>query len=169
MIDYMQQAREAAVSVAPPDGYTLSVLTEDDLTEVVAVEQSLFPGEAWSAELLQGELAGPFRIYVGVFDTTGTMVGYAGSMHSPDVAEIMTIGVVPEARERGLGKLMTESLVRAAQTLQAETIFLEVRESNAVARNLYEGLGFVEIDRRPRYYHNPTEDAVIMRKELLGV
>ncbi|MBV7363490.1 ribosomal protein S18-alanine N-acetyltransferase [Actinomycetaceae bacterium TAE3-ERU4] len=163
MIDYLQAAREAASATEMPEGYRLVPITEDDLMEVVAVEKCVFPQEAWSAAMLADELNGPFRIYVGVFDHTDTMVGYAGSMYSPDSAEIMTIGVVPEARGKGLGKAMTAALVSAARVLQVDSIFLECRDSNAVARSLYEELGFAEIDRRARYYHNPTEDAVIMR------
>ncbi|OKL48573.1 ribosomal-protein-alanine N-acetyltransferase [Boudabousia liubingyangii] len=146
-----------------PAGFWIKALDEDDLQDVCRVEQTVFPREAWSEVMLHEELIGPFRVYVGVFDENNQMVGYAGTMHSPETAEIMTIGVIPEARGHGLGKAMTQALINASRILRTDSIFLEVRERNQVAQTLYEEMGFEEISRRPRYYHNPTEDAVIMR------
>ena len=49
--------------------------------------------------------------------------------------------------------------------LESHSLTLEVRASNAPAQALYEKLGFREVGRRPRYYQNPKEDALILRKE----
>jgi ribosomal-protein-alanine N-acetyltransferase len=43
------------------------------------------------------------------------------------------------------------------------THFLEVRESNAAARRLYESLGFEQVGERPAYYENPAETGIVMR------
>ena len=67
----------------------------------------------------------------------------------------------------GIGKqLMNTLLVQARQT-NSDAILLEVRESNAAARRLYEELGFRETGRRKAYYTNPREDAVLYSKILV--
>ncbi|OKL46064.1 ribosomal-protein-alanine N-acetyltransferase [Boudabousia marimammalium] len=133
--------------------------------DVIAVERAVFPTEAWSSEMLREELTGPYRFYVGVFDPDDTLVGYGGAMRMGDAVEIMTVGVEAHARGLGLGEALTRTLIESARESDCPEIFLEVRESSNLAQALYRKLGFVEIDRRPRYYHNPTEDAIIMRLE----
>lgn len=77
--------------------------------------------------------------------------------------ELENIAVAAEARRRGLGtRLMTE-FMDVARGRGAESVFLEVRESNRAARALYEKWAFVETGRRRGYYSEPAEDAVIYR------
>lgn len=80
--------------------------------------------------------------------------------------ELENIVVVPGARRRGIGRQLLEALLTAARKTNAPSVFFEVRESNVEARSLYEKLGFRQTGRRPAYYRNPSEDAILYRGDL---
>lgn len=79
-------------------------------------------------------------------------------------AEIITIGVAPNARRGGIASAMLEIATRDATSRGATKIFLEVATTNTAARALYRGAGFSEIGTRPKYYDGV--DAIVMSKEL---
>lgn len=84
-------------------------------------------------------------------------------------AEILSIGVLPEARGRGVGKALMKGAVKLAVS-QADAMFLEVGVNNAAAIALYRAMGFVEVGRRKDYYKKADQsrvDALVMRLELL--
>ena len=84
-------------------------------------------------------------------------------------AEILTIGVRPEARGAGVGRRLLEAALAAALAEGAGAVFLEVAEDNPAARRLYAGLGFEEVGRRRGYYPRagtPTGDALVLRRAL---
>jgi ribosomal protein S18 acetylase RimI-like enzyme len=74
--------------------------------------------------------------------------------------------VAGPARRRGFGTRLLGEFLRRAQSEGATAIFLEVRESNHAARSLYEKWAFSESGRRPRYYTQPEEDAIVYRLAL---
>lgn len=80
--------------------------------------------------------------------------------------ELENIVVAPSARRQGLGTQLLRQLLENARQRHALAVLLEVRASNAAARALYQGCGFVEAGARPRYYQNPQEDAIICRYGL---
>ena len=80
--------------------------------------------------------------------------------------ELENIAVADAAKRRGYGALLIASLLEHARGNRASSIFLEVRASNVAARRLYEKFGFEVASRRPQYYRNPSEDAVLYRLEL---
>jgi ribosomal-protein-alanine N-acetyltransferase len=75
--------------------------------------------------------------------------------------ELENIAVSQSARRRGLGMRLLDEMLERAADAGVERVFLEVRESNYPARALYEKCAFVELGRRPGYYREPAEDAVI--------
>ena len=75
--------------------------------------------------------------------------------------EIENVAIVGQARRRGLGTRLVGEFLDLARAQGAEAVFLEVRETNQAARSLYEKWGFQESGRRPRYYHDPEEDAIV--------
>ena len=145
----------------------LRPLTVADLERVAELERELFARDAWSREVYLAELAFPGRYYVAAVEGGGgsddTLVGYAGIALAED-AEVMTVGVVPERRGRGIGALLVADLVARAREARVRRVFLEVRAGNESARRLYERAGFSSIGTRPRYYGD--EDAVAMRLVL---
>lgn len=94
--------------------------------------------------------------------TLGSIVGFLGMWYAADQAHIVSVGVADGYRRRGIGELLLISAVEHATTRETETITLEVRESNAAARALYEKYGFIEQGIRKAYYSDNREDAVIM-------
>ena len=84
----------------------------------------------------------------------------------PPEADVMNLAVAPESRKLGLGRALMCELMRRLRESGIDSLSLEVRESNFPALALYTKLGFSQVGKRPRYYVNPTEDALILRKEL---
>ena len=94
--------------------------------------------------------------------TSRSIVGFLGTWYAADQAHIVSVGVADGYRRRGIGELLLIAAVEHAISRETETITLEVRESNAAARALYEKYGFAEQGIRKGYYSDNREDAVIM-------
>ena len=95
-------------------------------------------------------------------ETAVPLVGYGGFWFIVDEAHISTIAIGPEWRGRGLGEYLLASLIEQALALNAAQVTLEVRESNLVAQNLYRKYGFKITGKRPRYYQDNQENALLM-------
>lgn len=94
------------------------------------------------------------------------LVGYLMLMNVFTDGEILNIAVLPEYRRRGLADKLFDACCEHCRSLSMETLFLEVRESNAPAISLYQKRGFEPIGRRKNYYRQPKEDALVMRLSL---
>jgi ribosomal-protein-alanine N-acetyltransferase len=146
---------------------TLVPMTEAHVDLLMPYEHDMFGTEAWTARGYRAELADTAnRHYVAIEDADGALLGWAGVLVIADVAEILTVGVVPSARRRGLGRLMLAELYAEAKRRGAREMFLEVRVDNESAISLYAAEGFAEIARRHGYYAGGTVDAVVMRRAL---
>lgn len=77
--------------------------------------------------------------------------------------EIENIAVSGSARRRGLGSHLLGEFLDMVRNQGGQAVFLEVRESNHAARNLYEKWAFSEAGRRKGYYQDPPEDALVLR------
>lgn len=131
----------------------------DDVAAVHALEQSLFGPDAWSEQSVREELTGSRRtaVLACYSDSPGRVVGYAVSLVVGDVVDLQRIAVQPEHRRLGLaGRLLAE--VRPVEV----AMLLEVSATNAGALAFYAAEGFVEIDRRARYYRDGS-DALVLR------
>ena len=84
-----------------------------------------------------------------------------------DELHIATFATHTEHRRKGIGKLLLKSALDEAREEGARRAFLEVRESNDAAQAMYEGFGFKITGRRPRYYRDNDEDAILMTLEPL--
>ena len=80
--------------------------------------------------------------------------------------ELENIVVADAVRRQGLGTLLLRGLVAHVRSEQGRGIFLEVRESNQKARQLYQKLGFEESGLRKNYYANPAENAILYRMKM---
>jgi ribosomal-protein-alanine N-acetyltransferase len=99
-------------------------------------------------------------------DKPGDLVGFLVARHLAPEWELENIVVAPKARRKGLGMRLLDALLAAAQETHSDAVFLEVRESNAAARTLYEKAGFLQTGRRKSYYTSPVEDALQYRRTL---
>ncbi len=150
-------------------------MTWRDIAVLADLDAALFGDDAWAEPTWWAELAGrPRRDYVvavavapGVAGVeSGSVVGYAGLDHGGDVADVMTVAVLPAWRGRGLGDVLLEDLVRRAEGRGATALMLEVRADNAAALRLYGRHGFERVAVRRRYYQPGDVDAHVMRRRL---
>ncbi len=93
-------------------------------------------------------------------------VGLALARVAGDEAELMTIGVSPGLRGRGVGRRLLEAVESGAREAGAERVFLEVAATNVAARALYVAAGYGQAGVRARYYAN-GEDALVLAKPLI--
>ena len=138
-----------------------------DIGSIMHLETSIFLTDAWSTDIMLGELGSDHCWYVVAFrpETPEVIEAYAG-LHAPrnsGSADIQTIAVAPGSRRGGLGRLIVRTLVNEALKRGATEVFLEVRADNPAAENLYLSLGFEKIAVRTRYYQPDNVDAMVMR------
>lgn len=138
-----------------------------DIKAVAAIEARSyrFP---WSESLLRSCLKAGY--YGCVLEGPAGICGYALLTHAAGEAHVLNVCVAPEYQGRGLGKQLMRHLIHFCRYHGDSKIFLEVRESNQVAQNLYTCLGFVTIGQRKDYYRDGEhrENAVVMALELAG-
>ncbi len=94
------------------------------------------------------------------------IAGYCGIYMSLDQADIANIAVSSLYRRKGIGNQLLTYALLVAKTKNIKDIFLEVRQSNKSAINLYKKQGFKQVGIRKAYYSNPTEDALLMAKTI---
>lgn len=141
---------------------TFREMTVEDLDQIAELEQELF-SVPWSRE---GYLSFLIRdnTLMFVVEEKGRILGYCGLIYALDEGDVMNIAVRKDRQREGIGQFMVDSMIRMAAGIGVMIIHLEVRESNAVARRLYQRMGFVEDGLRKNYYQDPTEHAVLMTK-----
>jgi len=161
--------------------FVVEAMQWKDVPEVMAVEHRSFT-LPWSAstyrhELLENANAHYFVLRrrtdpsIGLTDRLSRLVrresespiiGYGGFWMIADEAHISTIAVDVEWRGRGLGELLLSTMIEQALALRAASVTLEVRESNVTAQSLYHKYGFAVTGKRPRYYQDNFENALLM-------
>jgi [ribosomal protein S18]-alanine N-acetyltransferase len=107
----------------------------------------------------------PWRVALVIEEAVG-MQGFLVARQVAAEWEIENIAIAGAARRRGLGTRLLGQFLDQARSEGATAVFLEVRESNQPARSLYEKWAFTENGRRPRYYTQPEEDAIVYRLSL---
>ena len=143
------------------------IIREMKLTDAAAVAQleTVCFSDPWSEKSIASEVHNPLSYWL-VAEENGCIVGYVGSQSVLDAADMMNLAVAPEYRKKGIGRKLVNALTEHLQANGVIALLLEVRVTNEDAIRLYTKLGFIQVGRRPRYYRNPTEDALILRKEL---
>ncbi len=140
--------------------------TPGDLDLVAALDVELFGADGWTPAMMAAEFAAAGDTRSLVVAASGTdLFGYAILLTVAEVADVQRIGVAKAAQRRGLGSQLMEALAAQAIASGCERMLLEVDAHNGSAIAFYRRLGFVEIARRPGYYHAGT-DAVVMSQDL---
>ena len=138
-------------------------MNETHVSQVAQLERLCF-SMPWSENSIRYELTNPLALWLVAVD--GDMVaGYVGSQSVMGEADMMNLAVLPDYRRQGIGEMLVKRLVEELTANAVSSLTLEVRASNTVAIELYNKLGFAQVGRRPNYYKNPKEDALILRKE----
>ena len=138
-------------------------MEECHVPQIAAMEQAYFT-DAWSENCVRSELTNPLSLWL-VAVSGETVVGYIGSQTVLGETDIMNVAVAEQYRRRGIARELLQQLRSRLQADGVYAITLEVRVSNEAAIRLYHSLGYVQVGRRPNYYHKPKEDALILRKE----
>ncbi len=143
------------------------MIVKMNLSHVAQIAQleTLCFSDPWSERSVASELENPLSLWL-VYEESGAVLGYIGSQSVPPESDMMNLAVAPQARKRGIAQALVHELMQVLHSHGIESLTLEVRRSNAPAISLYTKLGFETVGIRPRYYVNPQEDALIMRKEL---
>jgi ribosomal-protein-alanine N-acetyltransferase len=164
-------------------------MTLADLPAVTALEDALFPEDAWSREMFASELAsGPAGRYYLVAEDAGGLVGYAGLLAPPrdadgagdaggahgagagagggGEADVLTMAVAEAHWGRGIGTALLTALVSEAAERGCAEVFLEVRADNPRAQRLYRKHGFGAVGLRRGYYQPSGTDAIVMRRPV---
>lgn len=156
----------ARASAAGVTGSVIEPATEADLAEIAHLERRSF-SDPWSARSFADLVANPRVLFLCArAHAGGPAVGYVVAWFVADEGEIANLAVSPDERGRGVGAALLDAALAEAARRGAITVYLEVRDSNEVARRLYGSRGFEEVGRRRRYYRRPVEDAVILRRTL---
>lgn len=141
-------------------------MTKADLPDVMAIEEDLFPLDAWSIEMFLEELAQvPHSRQVCVLEIDGQIIGYASLRFVGNEGDINTISVARDFQRKGYGQLLLNWLEQTAKENGVKELFLDVRTDNDPAIAIYKKNGYLRIDVRRNYYGRSI-DADVMRKKL---
>lgn len=133
-------------------------IVADKLAEL---EEICFPNSAYTLNQINEILEDRDRYMVMVALENNRELGYIILFDNSEALEIMKIGTLPEHKRKGVGTALIEEVSKLKKD-----IFLEVRESNLVAREFYKKLHFEEIGKRKNYYPDTKEAAIIMMKKI---
>lgn len=133
----------------------------------IAQTERLCFSDPWSRTQFVEELDNPLARYWVALDN-GKVAGYGGLWQVCGDGQITNIAVRPDYRRNGLGRQIVTQMSAFGEQNGLFQLTLEVRESNAPALALYQSCGFVPVGRRPGYYADNKEAAVLMTKHLGG-
>lgn len=143
----------------------IRAMKASDAAAIAELEKRCF-SDPWSERSIAAELENPLSLWLVAADSEDRILGYIGSQSVVPEADVMNLAVAPEARRQKIAAGLLRALSEQLYPRGVRSLFLEVRVSNEPALALYRGTGFEAVGRRPKYYVNPTEDALILRKEL---
>ena len=103
-----------------------------------------------------------------VSEVEGRVTGFIIGRQVAGEAEVLNLAVAPMARRKGQGGALLKSALEEFRTLSVRRVYLEVRESNMIARTFYAKHGFSQTGKRLKYYRKPEEAAIVMEMRLAG-
>lgn len=139
---------------------TLREALPGDVERIEALERECF-SLPWSREIIENQLISESTVMLTAL-SDGDFAGYMGMMFVPPEGYVTNVCTATNHRRSGVASALIDEMCRRGRALGLESLTLEVRESNAPARALYEGKGFQTLGKRPGYYERPREDAIIM-------
>lgn len=141
---------------------TIRTMLPSDVERIILIEREifLFP---WSTGNFIDSIKSGY--YCQILIQAETLLGYGIMMMSPEEAHILTLGIATRWQKQGLGRKMLHHLIEHARKEKAKSVFLDVRESNHGAAQLYMQMGFQQIAIRKGYYPAMCgrEDARVMQ------
>ena len=133
-----------------------------DMPSILVIERDSPTAAHWSEAHYTAALTQAEHLPL-VAEEDGVLAAFLVARCAGPEWELENVVVARPAQRRGIGAQLVRELVRTARAHGASAIFLEVRESNLAARRLYGSGGFTVAGRRPAYYSDPLEDALVYR------
>lgn len=143
---------------------SVTLLTREHLDAITTIETASF-ASPWTAPMLSQEFDLSYSSVWGVWDDS-ILYGFAVVWQYCDEAHITDFAVSPQVRRRGFGNDLLDGVFRELRKKRIVSVFLEVRESNTPAIELYKKFGFRIIGVRQKYYSDNGEDAFVMQVSL---
>ena len=131
------------------------------LSALKCLSDSLF-NDGWTQKQFQDELEN-YNAKIFLLENNNQIVGFVCLRTNTDEMEILNIGVGKDFQGKGYGKILLQKAIEYAEKKQITQIFLEVREDNTKALNLYKTMGFCENRRRKKYYASCDELELIKK------
>ena len=144
---------------------SIDAAQKDDVAAISEIERAAF-SDPWSARSFRDALEHPSVYFGCARSDAGEVLGYVVAWFVADEGEIANLAVAPEGWGKGIGRALLDAALAEATQRGIQSVYLEVRDSNARARRLYQSRGFEEVGRRTKYYRRPVEDAVVLRCAL---
>ena len=137
----------------------------EDLAAVHMIEQEVME-TSWSEKQVRSECEYTESVQL-VAEAEGRVCGYVFFRWCGPDSELMRIGVAPLMRKLGIGGALVDKGLTLLAEKDVEQCFLEVRASNVSAQHFYLGKAFLHQGMRPKYYRNPVEAAVLMKRRVI--
>jgi [ribosomal protein S18]-alanine N-acetyltransferase len=146
----------------------IRIATPADIPAIVKLERDSETASHWTDENYNSifSSSSPQRLAI-VMESQGAIEAFVVARVFGGEWEIESIVVASGRRQRGIGSALVREVINLASAATAETIFLEVRQSNFPARALYRKMGFAESGLRESYYRDPQENAICYSFRLL--
>ena len=157
--------RDVSIKIQMPKGQ-LRLMDEQEISHIAAIDAQAYP-YPWSEQIFRDCMKANYHCVV--YENDDELLGYGVMSIVVGEAHILNICVLPEKQGQGLGRDLLNYMVGLAREKRLETMFLEVRMSNKVARNLYDRVGFNEVGIRKNYYpaSKGREDAMVLAMNIL--
>jgi len=132
-----------------------------EFDQEISLIESRIHRNPWSQEQIKESFQNKNNLVIGVFNQD-ELIGYCFILIAQTEAEILNIAIDINFQRKGLGEILLKECFERLKSQQAKNLFLEVRESNHAAKNLYSKMGFKTIGIRKNYYSD-NEDANMMQ------
>ncbi len=142
----------------------IAIMSEEDIESIARIEKECF-SSPWSEEGLRSELTNEGAHFFTA-KKNGKVAGYMGMHIVLDECYIANVAVSTDFRRKGIADALLHFAEETARDKGCSFISLEVRVSNSPAIKLYEKHGYISMGERKNFYSNPTENALIMTKNL---
>jgi [ribosomal protein S18]-alanine N-acetyltransferase len=147
---------------------TIRKMGLEDIDQVLAIDEASF-SLPWPARSFHFEVTDNPASRSWVAEIEGQVVGMVVAWMIVDEIHIATIATHNDFRRQGIGEKLLIHTLKSAKEEGALTSFLEVRESNRFARQMYNKFGYAEVGRRRHYYKDNNEDAILMSLDSINV
>ena len=145
---------------------TVRKMTEGDVPEIFELEKSCF-SMPWTENMFLCQVRLEEVSACLVHEVDGKIDGYIIVWFGFEEAHILSIGVDPDHRGRGIADILLSEALEKSKAVECLKIVLEVRVSNLRAQKFYEKHGFQQVGTRKGYYSESGEDALVLEKEIV--